>query len=364
MAFDKPQSRNEAILQNMLGANNELEPPQSRIEYLLQQILENGGGGGGQSAIHVKGVTTTALTDGCDTNPITINGESYTAVDGDLVAYQSKEFLFNGTIWQELGDVSEVMTIIENILEDIAQEFDATASYAVGDYVLKDGVLYKCTTAHTGAWAAADFTATSLSNEIKNNKGTVYTAGKYININANNEISVNPVVPNEAFTYTIKQIDDNSLEIIKTVDDAVVFDEVYSCWDPVAQQSIEVNETFDDAINIHVYTGGERSYTLLIASDTHEAGFKQTTPWWERNTFVETFSTVDHSGEKLITKSEMDTALALKQDKTDNALQTTDKTVVGAVNELKSGLTSLLNAFSSLGLSVVNGKVCQTYKTN
>lgn len=38
MAFDKPQSRNEAILQNMLGANNELEPPKSRVEALLQDI--------------------------------------------------------------------------------------------------------------------------------------------------------------------------------------------------------------------------------------------------------------------------------------------------------------------------------------
>ena len=45
--FDAPQSRNEAILQNMLGANNEIGEPQSRIEALLIQILETGGGGGG-----------------------------------------------------------------------------------------------------------------------------------------------------------------------------------------------------------------------------------------------------------------------------------------------------------------------------
>lgn len=44
--FDAPQSRNEAILQNMLGAENELPAPQSRIEELLQQILEQGSGGG------------------------------------------------------------------------------------------------------------------------------------------------------------------------------------------------------------------------------------------------------------------------------------------------------------------------------
>ena len=42
-----PQSRNEAILMNMLGATYDLSDPQSRIEYLLIEILNNGGGGGG-----------------------------------------------------------------------------------------------------------------------------------------------------------------------------------------------------------------------------------------------------------------------------------------------------------------------------
>lgn len=37
--FDVPQSRNEAILQNMLGAENELGDPMSRIEALLMQVL-------------------------------------------------------------------------------------------------------------------------------------------------------------------------------------------------------------------------------------------------------------------------------------------------------------------------------------
>lgn len=41
--YGEPQSRNEAILQNILGADNELLPPESRIEVLLQAILEQGG---------------------------------------------------------------------------------------------------------------------------------------------------------------------------------------------------------------------------------------------------------------------------------------------------------------------------------
>lgn len=40
------------------------------------------------------------------------------------------------------------------------------------------------------------------------------------------------------------------------------------------------------------------------------------------------------------TKSEVDTALATKQNSTDNSLTTTNKTIVGGINELKSGLTT------------------------
>lgn len=52
------------------------------------------------------GETTTALTDGSTTNPITINGQSVTAKSGNLVLYSSKEFLFDGTKWIEMGDLS------------------------------------------------------------------------------------------------------------------------------------------------------------------------------------------------------------------------------------------------------------------
>lgn len=43
--FGEPQSANEAILQNMLGANNVIREPQSRIESMLKEILDGGGMG-------------------------------------------------------------------------------------------------------------------------------------------------------------------------------------------------------------------------------------------------------------------------------------------------------------------------------
>lgn len=55
------------------------------------------------TGIHYRGTTTTALVDGATTNPIQINGNSYTAVAGDLVIYDGYEYLFDGTYWEKFG---------------------------------------------------------------------------------------------------------------------------------------------------------------------------------------------------------------------------------------------------------------------
>lgn len=52
------------------------------------------------------GVTTTPLSDGASTNPIVIGGVSVTAKKGEIANYGSKEFIWNGSIWQEFGDLS------------------------------------------------------------------------------------------------------------------------------------------------------------------------------------------------------------------------------------------------------------------
>lgn len=56
------------------------------------------------NATHWLGITTTELEDGATTNPIVINGQSVTAVSGDIVQDSNdNEFIFNGTAWQEFG---------------------------------------------------------------------------------------------------------------------------------------------------------------------------------------------------------------------------------------------------------------------
>jgi len=102
------QSRNEDILENMLGASNPLGEPQSREEALLMQLLDKISLI--DKAIIWRGVTTTEITDGASTNPVTIDGSPYTAKSGDMVTYNLTEFVFNGTVWQEFGAASTIFT--------------------------------------------------------------------------------------------------------------------------------------------------------------------------------------------------------------------------------------------------------------
>lgn len=59
-----------------------------------------------QGGMKYLGITTTVLTDGATTNPITIDGNSVTATTGNVTIYENQEFVFDGTKWDEFGDLS------------------------------------------------------------------------------------------------------------------------------------------------------------------------------------------------------------------------------------------------------------------
>ena len=55
------------------------------------------------------GITTTELQDGDNTNPIIIDNEYVTAKSGDwVIRYDTnEEFMFNGSVWQKIGESSD-----------------------------------------------------------------------------------------------------------------------------------------------------------------------------------------------------------------------------------------------------------------
>ena len=92
---------------------------------------------------YYMGVTTTALSDGSTTNPVIINGSSVTANTGGICTYQSKEFIWNGTAWQEFGDLSA--------LGDLAYVDAASTTYTP-----KGSISAKFTGNSTSAYVVVD----------------------------------------------------------------------------------------------------------------------------------------------------------------------------------------------------------------
>lgn len=70
-------------------------------------------------AMHYIGITTTSLTDGSTTNPIVIDSEDVTAKAGDVAVVAGsgsngsadKEYVFNGTKWQEFGSTGSLKAL-------------------------------------------------------------------------------------------------------------------------------------------------------------------------------------------------------------------------------------------------------------
>lgn len=124
--------------------------------------------------VHWIGVTTTVLTDGSTTNPITIGGSPITAGNGDMVSYQpasgqAQEFVWNGGLstpcWQEIGSTGS--------LKSFAFVDQGTASYTPSVTVPQttitasggttDNVLGEATT-FSGASSAVTFDTTTSGN--------------------------------------------------------------------------------------------------------------------------------------------------------------------------------------------------------
>ncbi len=70
----------------------------------------------------------------------------------------------------ELNTLNMFMSFAAGSLADIrgalAREFDSSASYSAGNYVMFDSILYRFTSAHSGEWTGEDVEQVVLTDEI------------------------------------------------------------------------------------------------------------------------------------------------------------------------------------------------------
>lgn len=123
--------------------------PDPDYEVFFEQTLGNQGYR--ILTVHGKSIDTFALT--------SFNADVGVA-DATSVSYKVVKLMTDES--QALDEAA----IAQNTA-NFASAFSESTSYAVGDYVTYNNVLYKCTTAHTaGAWVSGNFTQVTVGDEL------------------------------------------------------------------------------------------------------------------------------------------------------------------------------------------------------
>lgn len=135
------------------GTTYNLKDEQARNDI---QAIQTGLAGG----VKLIGTTTTPLTDDATTNPITINNKSVTAVAGNLVRYNQAEYLFDGTSWAFMGDLSS--------LGDLAYKDSASGSFTPAGSISKITFTGDSHTSFSGDYTPSGRVDVTVDGQIKN----------------------------------------------------------------------------------------------------------------------------------------------------------------------------------------------------
>lgn len=77
---------------------------------------------------------------------------------------------------QDETNIQYILNIGQNY---VAAPFLTTTSYAVGDYCSRNGKVYRCNTATSGAWVSARWTEVVIADELS---ATRVTSGSYVDL--------------------------------------------------------------------------------------------------------------------------------------------------------------------------------------
>lgn len=125
-----------------------------------------------------------------------------------------------------------------------ADPFSESVTYAVGDYCINDGTLYRFTSAHTGTWNSNDVTQVVAMNELRS----------LVNlIESRMDFKVTGTVSASGYTLTDSRINDNHWEVdwIYFDNGGVVMTKVHWVTDIVNHQ-VTLGATYTGSTNVVV----------------------------------------------------------------------------------------------------------------
>lgn len=197
------------------------------------------------------GVTTTALTDGATTNPISIGGSSVTAKTGNIVNYGSAEFIFNGTAWQLFGDLSG--------LGDLAFKDSATGSFTPHGSVTvtTNGTTNKNTTVSPAAYGTATYAPAGTVSQPTFTGSSLTSTGSF--------------TPSGSVTVSTNATANKTATVSSTSGTAT-----YTPAGTVSTPTITVTPSVE-TINSITGVGTLPSFTATVANETLTLGFSKGT---------------------------------------------------------------------------------------
>ena len=125
-----------------------------------------------------------------------------------------------------------------------ADPFSESVTYAVGDYCINDGTLYRFTSAHTGTWNSNDVAQVVAMNELRS----------LVNlIESRMDFKVTGTVSASGYTLTDSRINDNHWEVdwIYFDNGGVVMTKVHWVTDIVNHQ-VTLGATYTGSTNVVV----------------------------------------------------------------------------------------------------------------
>ena len=262
------------------------------------QILTSDGQGGQSWEDPVEAPIQSIIIEG-ESNPLTpdSNGQvTIPAEEPDTLDIDATPTL-NSTHLVESGGVKSALDAKTN-LSVIAPSYDSTSTYAVGDIVIYNGVLYKCTTAISTAeaWDATHWTAKDVDTVIRENQPDL---SNYVD-----KTSAQTITGAKRFSANM---------MASTIMN-------YSGFSSITFDTNTLNLFANSLIYVNANS--------FVPSTDDRTNLGSSSMKW-KNLYL--------SGNLTDGTNSISVAnIVNKQDATDNSLNTTSKTVVGAINEVDS----------------------------
>lgn len=158
--FDARIKKNEEDINTLDGRLDTLEGRVDNHDIDISDLKERVSGAESDISIITNKVNNMEITVGAHELDISDLKQRMSTAEGTITA----QGLMIGDIQHSITDLMNKDLKIENM---IAEQYDDTTSYEVGDYVIYDDILYRCIVDTSGSFDSIKWTQVNVTNELK-----------------------------------------------------------------------------------------------------------------------------------------------------------------------------------------------------